>query len=85
MYLAYIYIFFIYYSQLEKEEKNAKEGKEKVETEKVKREAVQVVVPSHRNQVTFLLSDLVACAFEKRSLTPFSTDHANDIPRKKGI
>lgn len=51
-----LYICFIYYSQLEKEEKNAKEGKEKVETEKVKREAVQVVVPGHRKQVTFLPS-----------------------------
>ncbi|XP_036080908.1 serine protease inhibitor Kazal-type 5 isoform X2 [Rousettus aegyptiacus] len=37
--------------QLEKEEKNAKEGKEKVETEKVKREAVQELCSEYRNYV----------------------------------
>lgn len=46
------YIFFFYYSKLEEEEKkNNKEEKGKVEAEKVKREAVQVVVWDHQSHI----------------------------------
>lgn len=75
---------FFYCSKLEEEEKktNIKEGEEKVEAQKVKREAIQVVVPGHQNQVALPFSlgqvphppsnpsDLSDCKLRKCVLDP---------------